>query len=159
MKNIIKTIIKIVLGILAVFIFVLGCFAVKIFVVGEEISPENMMFYEIDLNEDEINIEGELGLFSAVAYRGYKYRIEDGCAYIKMRGVLVSSFYDSAAFDINIKGDFSGVERICVEGKGSKRMILPMEKKPETNSEYSTKWAKPEEGATDIVVVKKRRPL
>ncbi len=150
MKTVVKTILKILLGILAAIILILVGVAVNMFLVGEELYPHAMTFYDVTLTDDEIHVEGNLIGYSAVAYKGYKYRIEDNCVYIKLNGVLVSSIYKYGVFDIKIKGDFSDIERICVEGKGEEKMILPME---ESLFEISTDWGKPEEGATDMVKV------
>ena len=70
-----------------------------------------------------IDIKGDFVLESTRAYKDYNYRIHNNSIYITVYGTPISSKYSSGKVDITIKGDFSEIKSIYLEGKGESNLV------------------------------------
>jgi uncharacterized protein YxeA len=101
----------------------IGGFMMKSFIFGGEIRAGAIGLVKANVNETEIRVSGDFILESSKAYKNYRYRIDGNNVYIKIYGTLVSSIYRYGAFDISIKGDFSLIENVYLEGHGEETLI------------------------------------
>ena len=118
-----KIFIRAVVTFAVVLMFTLIFVLVKLFIIGKIMPPDRITVQNISIDNDIIRIDGGFYRDSALAYRGYKYRIEDDNLYVKVYCVLVSDIYKYGKVDIDINGQFSNLQNIYFEDQDNVLLV------------------------------------
>ena len=94
----------------------------KTFLFGNIMSVNRIQAAQATVDDARIEIYGEFQ-DSALAYRGFRYRIENGSLYVKVYSVVVSPLYKYGAVKIDIEGDFANITNIFLEDNDNIKLI------------------------------------
>ena len=119
MKKILKIIAIIVAIIITIIAISIGISALKIFIIGDVKDVSSVGAAKIEVNDKHIFFYVVFGT-SADVMSTYSYRIVDDVVYIKMRSAIVGVLEKSS---VNIKGDFSSINKIILEDKEEEKVI------------------------------------
>ena len=111
-------------------ILVLAAFAVLIglFLIGSVKDVDSVGVRECEVSARKIEVSFEFSS-SADVMSSYSHRIKDGSVYIRMRSVLVGVL--PIKTEIEIKGDFSDIEKVYFEDNGKSKLIWEKPEIPE----------------------------
>jgi hypothetical protein len=113
---------QMIAGIICIVIIIGGAVLLKTFIIGSLESVDIVPLNHISVSDTEIALSGELQA-SALAYKGFKYRIDGETMYVRVYSVVVSSFHKYGTIQIGIDGDFSNINKIYVEDSDNQRLI------------------------------------
>ena len=82
---------------------IVGGILVKMFLLGSVMPAKRVTIIETRVKESKITIKGKFLQDSALAFRGFQYRIDGNNLYIKIYKTLISGKYKSGDADLEIK--------------------------------------------------------
>ena len=101
-----------------------GVIVLKIFLSGSVMPAERILITEVSVNESSVYIQGDFVHDSALAYKGFKYRVDGQKLFIKVYSVVVSPFHKYGRVDISIIDDFSNIQEVYLEDNSKQLQIF-----------------------------------
>ena len=117
-----RKLIIIVCVILGVILFLIGGFF-AVLSMGSVMPVERVTIYEVKVENASVNISGDFLQDSALAYKGFKFKIADNILYVKIYKVLVSNIDRYGDVAICIEDDFSSLQKIYLDDGTNQKLI------------------------------------
>ena len=109
-----------IIGIIAIIIILTAL--IKLFLIGRVMYTSSSFSEEQTVESQSVSLKyGTTN--SMYAFRGYSYRTENNCLYIKIYGVFPSFIFKDGNGTIKINGDFSKLEKIYFEDSNEKKLV------------------------------------
>lgn len=102
---------------------------------------EQLFVTNIDVNEDQIWLEGSTSSSNAEAYKDYDYEIKGDSVYITIKYVMASDAYPHSYFDIRIKDDFSRIKKVYLTDGEYEKLLWDVESLKTTTGAITTTMA------------------
>jgi len=109
--------------VLVIIAIIIGGIIMKMFAVGNVMDVNRISMIRVDVEKDQIKVEGRFLQDSALAFKGYDYRIDNDNIYIKVYSTVVSPIHKYGIVDITINGDFLNIKNIYFEDSAHKLQI------------------------------------
>lgn len=95
-------------------IIIFGSIYLSLYVIGNPVDG-NQVFYEMSVNDENLELRVSVKGDSATAFRGWTHKQDNGTVYIDARKVLVSKLSDSGDYKTSV--DLTGVDKVVLGGK------------------------------------------